>query len=289
MTATRARQPKCAILRQPCHFGEWLQGRIGPLGPVALVTLLPDRLNLTAKVRPSARLLVKTLGTLPTFPVSSLRLMRFLQTLNLPVRGAYEISLAFPPGLGTGASTATLIAIARLAGFCGSPAQLARACIATEGASDPLMYPVSDRLLWASRNGTVLRRLPPAPRAHLLTGFVGPALPTDPADQDYDDISDLVVAWSEAKSLPDFVALSQESARRCLARRGPTDDPTDAVARELGALGWATSHSGAARALIFAPGSLPIHGAAALCEAGFYGVQEQSTGGDTGPAHGWIR
>lgn len=269
-------------LRQSCHFGEWLQGRMGPQGPVALVTLRPDGLHLTARLRRSVRLSITTAGALSAFPVSTLRLRRFLQDLSLPVTGAFDIGLACPPGLGTGASTATLIAIARLAGFRGAPGALARACLRAEGASDPLMYPAPDRVLWASRQGKILRRLPAVPRAHLLTGFYGPARPTDPADQAYDDISDLVDAWGNADDLSGFAALASESARRCLALRGPVDDPTDALARALGALGWATSHSGAARALIFAPGTLPAYGAEALREAGYYGVALRKTGGQNG-------
>lgn len=270
-------------LRQSCHFGEWLQGRMGPQGPVALVTLRPDELHLTARLRRSVRLSVTTGGALSAFPVPVLRLRRFLLDLGLPVTGAFDIKLACPPGLGTGASTTTLIAIARLAGFRGPSGALAQACLRAEGASDPLMYPAPDRLLWASRQGNILRRLPAVPRAHLLTGFYGPALPTDPADQAYDDISDLVAAWVRADGLPGFAALASESARRCMARRGPVDDPTDAMARRLGALGWAASHSGAARALIFAPGTLPSHGAETMRGAGFYGVALRKTGGHKGP------
>jgi uncharacterized protein involved in propanediol utilization len=280
-------QPRDALLRQPCHFGEWVQGRLGPEGPVVLVTLQPDRMMLEASVRPSARLSVKTAHVSGGFPVPLPRLRQFLRVLKLPVLGDYRVRLACPPGLGTGASTATLVAIARLAGFQGLPEQLAQACIAAEGASDPLMYPSADRLLWASRQGKVLCRLPALPRAHLLTGLVGPALPTNPADQDYDDISDLLAAWRVADGLADFAAIGRDSARRCLARRGPRDDPTEALAGDLGALGWAASHSGAARALIFAPGTVPRHGASALREAGLYDVQERRTGGPSVLPRNW--
>ena len=67
-------------------------------------------------------------------------------------------------------------------------------------------------------------------------------------------MSDLVQLWRRGRGLGQFAALARESARRCIALRGPSDDPTDALALDLGALGWSMSHSGAARALIFAPG-----------------------------------
>jgi uncharacterized protein involved in propanediol utilization len=279
VTINPPRQPNAATLRQPCHFGEWLQGRMGPDGPVALITLRPEGLALTAGVKPSPRLSVKTVHATSGFPVSHLRLLSFLRALNLSTKGAYNLRLACPPGLGTGASTASLIAIARLAGYQGTAQRLALACIAAEGASDPLMFAKPDRLLWASRQGRVLQRMPALPYAHLITGFVGPALPTNPEDQDYDDITDLVAGWSKAQNLPAFAALAKESARRCIARRGPVADPTEVLAKELGALGWTTSHSGAARTLIFAPGTVPETGAMALREAGFYGVQLRKTGG----------
>jgi uncharacterized protein involved in propanediol utilization len=268
-----------ATLRQPCHFGEWLQGRLGAEGPVALVTLLPEGVGLRARRMPSEELAVTTPQLSAGFPAPAPVLRRFLHRLGLPTHGRFLLSPTFPPGLGTGVSTASLSAIARLAGFCGLPEVLARACLAVEGASDPLMFPQADRLLWASRQGRVLGRLPAVPRAHLLVGFFGPALPTSARDQDYDDISDLVAAWRKAQSLGDCAAIARDSASRCLTRRGPVDDPTAQLARDLGALGWAASHSGAARALIFAPGTLPLRGAALMREAGLRNLRALATGG----------
>ncbi len=266
-------------IRQPCHFGEWLQGRLGPQGPVVLVTLLPEGLALTASLRASDRLSVACQGIPGSFPAPIPALQQFLTDLGLPATGAFALHPAYTPGLGTGASTASLIAMARLAGFKGAPDALAQACVAAEGASDPLMYPQADRLLWASRQGRAMAHLPPAPKAELVTGFFGPPLPTKASDEDYDDITDLIEGWKKGDALAAFAALADESAARCLARRGPTDDPTAAVARALGALGWATSHSGAARALVFAPGAVPAHAEAACSEAGLRDVTRMVTGG----------
>jgi hypothetical protein len=267
-----------AELTQPCHFGEWLQGRLGPQGPVVLVTLLPEGLALSASLRASDRLSVACQGMTGSFPAPVPALQRFLTGLDLPATGSFTLHPAYTPGLGTGASTASLIAMARLAGFKGAPDALAEACVAAEGASDPLMYPQADRLLWASRQGKVMAHLPPVPKAELVTGFFGPPLPTKASDEDYDDISDLIEGWKGCDTLAGFAALASESAARCLARRGPADDPTAAVAKDLGALGWATSHSGAARALIFAPGAVPAHAMAACFDAGLRDVVRMVTG-----------
>lgn len=266
-------------LRVACHFGEWLQGRMTLNGPVVLVTLQPQGLFLQARRRECAQLSVALAGGGSGFPAPAAALRRFLRALDLSATGAFALRPALPPGLGSGASTAALIALARLSGFQGSPERLARACVLAEGASDPLMFHRPDRLLFASRQGKVLASLPPIPRAHLLAGCFGPALPTRATDQAYDDVSDLVTDWQRAQGLGALAGIASESAARCLARRGPADDPTARLARDLGALGWSASHSGAARTLIFAPGKVPASGEAALREAGLHKVRRLVTGG----------
>lgn len=260
----------------PCHFGEWLQGRLGADGPLALVTLVPQGVALAAWRRPARGLASHAIGHGAMEPAL---LTRFGRSLGHNPQGRILLRLPYPPALGTGMSTAGLLAVARLTGAERPAATLAKACIAAEGASDPLMFRDAARLLWAPREGRVLDRLPAQPRAHLLAGFWGPPRPTRAADQDYDDISDLVTAWRAGGDLARRAALASESARACIARRGPSGDPTEALARDLGALGWAISHSGAARALIFAPGEVPAHGVASLREAGLRGVHRLATCG----------
>ncbi len=258
----------------PCHFGEWLQGRLGPDGPLALVTLVPQGVALVAWRRPARGLFSHAMGYGALSPAV---LARFGRELGGRPQGRVLLRLPYPPGMGTGMSTAGLLAVAG-AGY--RPEVLARACIAAEGASDPLMFAAPAQRLWAPREGQLLGGLlPPQPRAQLLAGFWGPARPTRAGDQDYDDISELVTAWRSGSDLARRAALASESARACIARRGPVSDPTEALARDLGALGWAISHSGAARALIFAPGQVPAHGVAALREAGLRGVHRLSTCG----------
>lgn len=258
----------------PCHFGEWLQGRIGSDGPLALVSLMPARTFLHAQWRAGLGLQCHAIGH---GPLQKSVVAQFARAVGGLPPGRVLLRLPYPPGLGTGMSTAALLALAAFSARSIAPLTLARACVDAEGASDPLMFPQAARLLWASRQGKVLAALPPQPHAHLLAGFWGPARPTQASDHAYEDVSDLVQLWQEGKGLAACAALARESARRCLALRGPSDDPTDALARDLGALGWSMSHSGAARALIFAPGQVPRHGADRLREAGLHGVHLLAT------------
>ncbi|MGK7654241.1 hypothetical protein ACSQ76_18085 [Roseovarius sp. B08] len=247
------------------HFGEWIQGRLGPSGPVALITLACSPLRVTA---PSGEAL----------PFTADQLARFAAALGLDtLPGA---SRNFALGIGAGGSTATLVATARAAGYDGTPERLARACIAVEGATDPLMFDTPDQHLWASRSGKVLRTMPAPPRAAILGGLWGAPVCTDAQDQAFDDVSDLAEEWAaatEARDLPRVAALASDSARRCTARRGPPDPMAD-LARDLGALGMVRAHTGSARGLIFAPETIPPHGASALQEAGLEAILSFETG-----------
>lgn len=261
-----------ATLHVPGHFGEWLQGRLGPEGPVALVTLPCAALGVRAAHRPGGAMRLHPAG-------APGRARALLAGLGLPARGRFVLRPLAGPGLGTGVSTASLIAIALLAGWQGPPEALARACVGAEGASDPLMFPAPERLLWASRRGLALAALPALPRYEILGGFSGPPRWTDPQDDRFPDISDLVADWQGATGLPAFAALASESAARTLALRGPDGDPSAAVAREIGALGHVIAHTGAARGFVFAPGTIPDHAPAALRAAGLRGILRFRGGG----------
>lgn len=251
------------------HFGEWLQGCVGPGGPVALITLPCPVLTVQAGGSP---------GAAAPFPDAALR--GFLRALGLPDRPLPALSRSMPLGGGAGASTATLVALARAMGWDGPPERLASACLAAEGASDPLMHRDPATLLWASREGRALRRFDPPPRCAVLGGFWGAPERTDPADAAFPDIADLLARWARAcedGDLPAAGALACESAGRCKALRGP-DDPLAELCRALGALGVVRAHTGSARGLVFAPGAVPRGGAAALREAGLQGVLQFETG-----------
>ena len=266
-------------VRVPGHFGELLQGRLGPGGPVVLVTLPCPALGVRATLEEAAGFSL-TKSSLPI--MSEARAAAFLAMLNLPIRGRIGLAAEMPPGGGAGVSTAALVALARVAGWQGDNLTLARACIAAEGASDPLMLPLPSQQLWASRQGEVIATLPPPPPMEVIGGFYGPPRRTDPSDADFPDITDLIAAWHRAALAGDLAQLAQlasTSAARTLAHRGAQSDPTASLAAGLGALGHVIAHTGSARGLIFAPGSVPAGAKAALTAAGLQGVVQFRAGG----------
>ena len=255
------------------HFGELLQGRIGPSGPVALVTLPCHSLWAEASVIPSNSFgLYQAQQAVPRAV-----LRRLLESLGAPVRGKFTLKLSMPLGGGAGASTAALLALGLAAGAEAGFA-LEAAVLAAEGASDPLLRLAPERVLWASRLGIALGDLPPLPRFEVLGGFLGPGLRTDPLDHNFPDISDLIAAWP-GPDLATMADLASQSARRTLALRGPANDPTEAIARRHGALGFCIAHTGAARGLIFAPRTVPQAAAADLRAAGFSRITQFGCGG----------
>jgi len=255
------------------HFGELLQGRLGPSGPVALVSLPCPALWVEAR---------QAVGNDFHGLVSPAQVRTLRETLDLADPGPLALSATMPRGGGAGASTAALVAYARAAGSAHDPLTLARACIRAEGASDPLMFPDPTRLRRESRSGCVAADLAPLPRLAVIGGFWGPNRRTDPADAAFPDISDLVQPWHEAAGRGDLAALGQlasRSAGRCLALRGPRDDPTAALAGALGALGYVIAHTGSVRGLLFAPGTIPPTAATALADQGFRRLTVFEAGG----------
>ncbi|KGJ15199.1 propanediol utilization protein PduX [Paracoccus sanguinis] len=262
------------VVRVAGHMGEFVQGRLGPAGPVVLITLPCPPLAVTAQRRTGAF----ALECSGLVALDRARAAALLRALDLPVTGRFLLRGELPPGGGAGASTAALVALARAAGA--DEARLAAACVAVEGASDPLMYAAPERLVWASRRGVAVSHLPALPPLEVVAGFLGPPQRTDPADVRFADVADLLARWPLACTDADSIArVAAESARRTLALRGPQDDPTEALARRLGAAGFAIGHTGPARALLFRPGTPPAGAEAALCAAGFRGVLSYRIGG----------
>lgn len=256
------------------HFGEWMQGRLGIRGDVVVITLPCPELGVAVSHR-SARsgLVLQGMGA----PAARVRL--FLAKLKLRLNGRVRVLSSVPPGLGCGMSTASLVALARLAGWEGPPEKLGSACVQAEGASDPLMFADPETVLWASRTGKVLGRLPSLPRYEIVGGFWGAPQPTDWRDCMFSDISDLIPRWQSAASLAEFAALASESAVRCNTLRGPSSDPTPDLVTELGALGWVRANTGAARGLIFAPGEVPQNAKALMRASDLHGVIRFAGGG----------
>ncbi|MCV2872765.1 propanediol utilization protein [Defluviimonas sp. WL0050] len=267
------------VVRVAGHLGELMQGRLGPSGPVALVSLPCPVLAVEAWHLPGSGLSIHGSGQRLLTPTRALDL---LDRLDLKLSGRVVLSASMPAGGGAGASTASLVALALLAGANVPPPDLARACVMAEGASDPLMFGMPERLLWASRRAEVLSRLPPIPRFDVVGGFFGEHRRTDPRDMDFPDISDLISPWRAAARARDATALARiasTSAERTLALRGPVGDPTARLASSLGALGFAIAHTGSARAFLFRPGTVPDNVAPRLRRMGFSGIVQFAAGG----------
>lgn len=260
------------LTRVAGHFGEWLQGRLGPDGPLALVTVNCAALYVEARRLTRGGMALEQQPDILDLSQAEAFLNRVGGTT-----GAFSLVGTMPAGGGAGASTAALVALARAAGGCET--RLAAACLATEGASDPLMLPRPDAVLWAPREGRVLDQISALPRAEVVGGFWGPPVATDPSDLDFSDISDLLPPVRTPLSLAALAEIASESARRCSGLRGPTDDPTPQMAQQLGALGHLRAHTGSARGLIFAPGTVPAKAMTHLRAAGYARVLQFQTGG----------
>ncbi|MCL6285972.1 hypothetical protein M3P21_20865 [Ruegeria sp. 2012CJ41-6] len=208
--------------------------------------------------------------------LTSDRAARFLERIGA-VPGRFRLRAEMPPGGGAGASTAALLALAEAAGIDRSG--LAPACLDIERASDPLMFPQPDRLLWASRRGEAVAEVAPLPGCEVVGGFWGAPVRTVANDLDFPDIADLAEELADGVGLDALARIAATSANRCTALRGPATDPTPALAGDLGALGHLRAHTGSARGLIFKPGHVPADAERALAEAGMTRILRFSTGG----------
>lgn len=240
----------CALARSvtiQSHCGELLQGRLGPDGPVALVSLPAPPLTVTVtRQRGGVFGIYQPQGR----SLCSKRISHLFKALRLRQQGRFTLHRQMESGAGCGSSTATLLALARAAGSDLAPDAMARVLWQIEGASDPLMFSASERLLWASREGRVLARLPAVPKMRVIAGLAGDPQRTDPTDTDFADISDLVAAWQHGGDAGHFAELSTRCAMRHLSHRGITGDRTEALAQNADALGFAIAYTGSARALL---------------------------------------
>ncbi|MFP7672726.1 propanediol utilization protein [Marivita sp. S0852] len=267
------------MIRIAGHFGELMQGTMGPDGPVALVTLPCPVLGVAARHISGIGF---DLDATSQALVSADKAQALLKRLDLSLTGRIELRAEMPLGGGAGASTAALVALAKLAGYRGTPRRLAAACIAIEGASDPVMFSQPHHQLWASRCGQKLADLPQLPRFEVIGGFYGDPLRTDATDTRFPDIAARVPQWiaaAQAGDLPALARLASQSAARTLDLRGPRPDPTADLARQLGALGYVIAHTGSARGLIFAPGMVPLDWRSVLERAGLRDTLRFTAGG----------
>lgn len=239
------------------HLGELLQGRLGTHGPVVLITLPMQRAAVKVSLVSDAGFGVHFAGGARS--VRAAQIARLVKGLTgTSARGRWVVQSLIPPGTGSGTSTATLLGIARLLGEGGAD-RLAKHIVAVEGASDPLMYSSGERLLWASRQGQIVGTLPPLPRLEIVAGLHGAATWTNPEDQSFANISDLIAPWCAACTAgnrQEIGRLTSLSALRNIALRGgePVQPLLD-IGQKNGALGVSIAHTGSVRTLLFAPGS----------------------------------
>lgn len=255
------------------HFGEWVQGCAGPDAEVRLVTLACAGRGVRARVTGASALSLED----PAGLLGADRARRFMAALGVVARGRIALAPDLPPGAGAGMSTAALVALARALGA--PEARVTEACLAVEGAVDPLMLAVPDAVVWAPRAAKARAPAPPPPAAAIVGGIWGAPERTDPADMRFPPVDDLIADWMRGPDLAEAARIASLSAARTTALRGPAGDPTAALAARLGALGWARAHTGPARALIYAPGGVPEGVAAALSAAGYGHVFRFATGG----------
>ena len=230
------------------HIGELLQGRLGPDGPVALITLPCPDLTLEASLHPGPLELVQPQKAV----ISVTDLRRLLVLLDSPSQGRFTFRAKMPVGAGAGASTAAILAVIKQVRPDLPRSEAERICLTIEGASDPLLAPRPEKVLWASRQARVLDQMPPLPRMRVVGGFFGQAQPTDPGDEHFPDIADLVAAWPEScHSAADCARLASISASRTLVLRRSGASDLAALAEACGALGFSIAHTGSAQCLLF--------------------------------------
>ena len=234
------------------HFGELLQGRMGPDGPVVLVTLPCPVLETQVRW---------TLGGAFRVVGQETEMARGLATdliaeWDLAPAGQLEVTRPAATGTGAGSSTAELLATLRVmaarAGRSLGPDEEAARCHRVEGAIDPLMYP--GNVLFASRTPAVVETLPPLPPFQVVGGFAGPGQRTDPQDHDFPDMTHAVaqlkagLATGDVRQIAEAARISAEANQ---ARNpNPAWDELVTVGQDAGALGPVVSHTGSAIGLI---------------------------------------
>ncbi|MEL6336884.1 MAG: propanediol utilization protein [Pseudomonadota bacterium] len=244
------------------HFGEFLQGRYGPDGPVVLVTLPCPSVRASVSFRPAMDAPLAAPGPLGPLMRQAAREARRAAGCRA-LGGVLHLSHDVVPGGGAGLSTmAALGTVRSVAAATGVDLadREARLCLAAEGATDPLMQDRPARHLWASRQARSLAALPPPPPMRAIGGFIGPPMHTDPTSADFADVSDLVGRWVAACQAQDPAAAGAVASASA-ARSGRFKDAAAALPRlaaDLGALGVAVAHTGSAAALLYPAGGADL-------------------------------
>lgn len=257
--ADARRLPQPVVAEVAGHLGELAQGRLGPSGQVALVTL-PCPVVVSRIGYAPAREPVAAVEPVSAKACAAARLA--LAEIGAEGWGGrLWIERPATPGLGLGSSTAETLgavrAVARAFGRRLDPEREAVLCLAAEGAVDPLMWQAP--VLFASRQGRVIERLPPLPPMRVVGGVAGPPSPTDPADSGFPDLSDVFAELVAAIRGGDAARVASSATRSAEANQlrnpNPLWEPLRALVRRHGALGVAVSHTGPAIALLLPPDS----------------------------------
>ncbi|MGB0958919.1 MAG: propanediol utilization protein [Halocynthiibacter sp.] len=257
------------------HFGELIQGRMGPNGDVALISLPCPKLHVRLSHKTGPFAFTQT----PQDILNTDDIDALFHALSAEKSGAFHLTHDMPAGGGAGASTAARVAVIKALSPDLLPEDIARICFQTEGAVDPLMYPNADHMLWASRTGAVHTMFSPLPEGDLIGGFLDKSERTDARDANFADITDLIAKWPDIRTLHDMAQLTTLSAQRNHKTRGHHDDPTFDIAQEIGALGVVVAHTGSARGFLFDRGGIPEDAQAILTASGLRGLCQFSFGG----------
>ncbi|MEM6549078.1 MAG: propanediol utilization protein [Pseudomonadota bacterium] len=276
--------PQTARVAVAGHFGEIAQGRVGPDGPVAVVTLPCPALVTAVTYRPALGG-VTVPGPETAKAAAAARLA--LSALGEKAAGwGGEIAIERPvaPGLGAGSSTAetlgALRAVAAGFGVAFAPGREAALCLAAEGAVDPLMH--GRNCVFATREGRVLRWLAPLPPLLAVGGFAGPPRPTDPDDTAFPDRGALFEAIAAACEAGDAAALGRAATQSAAANQARRPhrawDGLSALVGRLAAHGVALAHTGAAATLLLPASADPRPALGALSRVGLTGVRHWHIG-----------
>lgn len=253
------------------HFGELVQGRMGPDGPVVLVTLPCPVLETRVRFTPGPRPL-RVPGTETTQVAELARAV--LAEWAPGVGGLIEIDRPASPGAGAGSSTAELLACLRaLAAWCGivlTPEDEAARCHAIEGAVDPLMY--RGNRLFASRAPAVVEDLPALPPLQVVGGFAGHGQRTNPNDQAFPDISEALDLLRDGLATGNHEMVADAARRSAELNQSRNPNPAWATVLAAGeamdALGPVVSHTGSAIGMILPPEADPAPAMEALSTSG---------------------
>ena len=257
------------------HFGEFIQGKLGVTEPLVLVTI-PSRFYKVQVTYRKGSFGVVQNGT--SFYDRSV-VSELAKLANVRLKGRITICLSMPEACGLGSSTATRVGILRAISPSISVNSIVSICLKHERALDPIMYKSPERLLWAPREGKIVEKLPRLPEISCIGGLFGSPLKTNPLDNNFPIIKDLVDKWKQ-KNMTDknFAEICAESSERTIRIKKLHDDPTRQIAKEIGALGFSIAHTGNARNFIFPNESIPSNAEKILSSYGFKNVHRFSLG-----------